>query len=91
MSSEDRTYLVQMVAATTGLPGPDAERRVDKAIANSQTAIARLRRSSVILAFSVAVALLLGAVVSWAAAAVGGRHRDGAPMPHWPIDRRMVG
>jgi hypothetical protein len=91
MSSEDRNYLVQMVAATTGLPGPDAERRVDTAIANSQTAIARSRRSSVILAFSVAVALLLGAVVSWAAAAAGGRHRDGAPMPYWLIDRRMVG
>jgi hypothetical protein len=90
-SSEDRTYLVQMVAATTGLTGPDAERRVDTAIANSQTAIARSRRSSVILAFSVAVALLLGAVVSWAAAAAGGRHRDGAPMPRWLIDPRMVG
>ena len=36
-----------------------------------------------ILAFSVAAALLLGAVVSWAAAAAGGRHRDGAPMPNW--------
>ena len=83
MSSEDRAYLVQMVSATTGLTGPDAERRVDTAISNSQTAIARSRRSSVILAFSVAAALLLGAVVSWAAASAGGRHRDGAPSPNW--------
>ena len=83
MSSEDRAYLVQMVSATTGLTGPDAERRVDTAISNSQTAIARSRRSSVILAFSVAAALLLGAVVSWAAASAGGRHRDGAPIPNW--------
>jgi hypothetical protein len=75
MSSEDRAYLVQLVSAETGLAGADAERRVDTAIANSQTAIARSRRSSVILAFSVAAALLLGAVVSWAAASAGGRHR----------------
>ena len=83
MSSEDRTYLAQLVAANTGLAGPDVERRVDTVIANSQTAIARSRRSSVILAFSVAAALLLGAVIAWAAAGVGGRHRDGAPLPHW--------
>jgi len=83
MSPEDRTYLVQLIGANTGLTGPDAERRADVAIANSETAISRSRHSSVILAFSVAVALLLGAVVSWAAACAGGRHRDGAPMPHW--------
>jgi hypothetical protein len=83
MSSEDRAYLVQLASAETGLTGADAERRVDTAIANSQTSIARSRRSSVILAFSVAAALLLGAVVSWAAASAGGRHRDGAPKPNW--------
>lgn len=83
MSGDDRGYLVQLVATTTGVPAAEAEKRVESAIANSQTAIARSRRSSVILAFSVAAALLLGAVISWAAACAGGRHRDGAPMPHW--------
>jgi hypothetical protein len=83
MSNEDRSYLAQLVAANTGLAGPEAEKRVDGAIANSRAAIAKSRRSSVILAFSVAAALLLGAVIAWAAAGIGGRHRDGAPMPHW--------
>jgi hypothetical protein len=83
MSSDDRAYLVQLVTATTGLAPADAEKRVDTAIADSQTAINKSRRSSVILAFSVAAALLLGAVISWAAACVGGRHRDGEPLPHW--------
>jgi len=83
MSGDDRGYLVQMVAAITGLAGPEAERRVDTVIASSQRAIAKSRRSSIILAFSVAAALLLGAVMAWAAAGIGGRHRDGAPMPHW--------
>ena len=79
IAAEDRGYLVQMVAATTGLAGADAEKRADTAIANAKTAIDRSRRSTVILAFSVAAALLLGAVIAGAAAAAGGRHRDGAP------------
>lgn len=83
IATEDRGYLVQMVAATTGLAGADAEKRADTAIANAKTAIDRSRRSTVILAFSVAASLLLGAVIAWAAAAAGGRHRDGAPMPDW--------
>lgn len=83
MTTEDRTYLIQLLAGTTGLSGPDAERRVDSAIANAKVAIAKLRRSSVILAFSVAAALLIGAAISWAAACEGGRHRDGEPLPRW--------
>jgi hypothetical protein len=83
MASDDRAYLVQMVAGTTGLTPPEAEKRADTAIANAETAIARSRRSTVILAFSVAAALLLGAVAAWASAAVGGRHRDGSDVPHW--------
>jgi hypothetical protein len=83
VSADDRTYLVQEVTNVTGLSAADAERRVDTAIANSKKAISRARASTVILAFSVATALLLGAVAAWAGAAAGGRHRDGAPIPNW--------
>lgn len=83
VSTDDRTYLVQQVAAVTGLAAPDAERRVDAAIVQSQAAINRARRSSVIVAFSVAAAALIGAAVAWAAAVAGGRHRDGEPLPNW--------
>lgn len=83
VSTDDRTYLVQQVAALTGLAAPDSERRVDAAIAQSQTAISRARRNSVIVAFSVAAAALIGAAVAWAAAVAGGRHRDGEPLPNW--------
>jgi len=83
MSADDRAYLIQQVAGTTGLAPGEAERRVDGVIANSKLAIARSRRSTVILAFSVATAVLLGAVAAWAAACAGGRHRDGAPLPEW--------
>ncbi|WP_440640621.1 phage holin family protein [Bradyrhizobium sp. PUT101] len=83
ITSDDRTYLVQQVAALTGLAAPDSEKRVDALIAESRTAINRARRNSIIVAFSVAAATLIGAVVAWAAAAAGGRHRDGAPLPNW--------
>ncbi|MET4277311.1 MULTISPECIES: hypothetical protein [unclassified Bradyrhizobium] len=83
VSTDDRTYLVQQVAALTGLAAPDSERRVDAAIADSRTAINRARRNSIIVAFSVAAAALIGAAVAWAAAVAGGRHRDGEPLPNW--------
>ena len=85
VSPDDRAYLVQLVTATTGLAGPDAERRVDSAIADSKSAISRTRASTIILAFSVATALLLGAAAAWAGAEAGGRHRDGMPLSHWML------
>jgi hypothetical protein len=81
--ADDRAYLAQMVGATTGLSANESERRVDTAIANSRNALNRTRRSTIILAFSLATALLLSAVAAWAAAVAGGRHRDGAPLPEW--------
>lgn len=83
VTTDDRAYLVQQVTALTGLAAPDSERRVDALIAESRTAINRARRNSIIVAFSVAAATLIGAAVAWAAAVAGGRHRDGEPLPNW--------
>ncbi|RQH16230.1 hypothetical protein [Bradyrhizobium sp. RP6] len=83
VTTDDRTYLVQQVAALTGLAAPDSEKRVDALIAESRTAINRARRNSIIVAFSIAAATLIGAAVAWAAAVAGGRHRDGEPLPNW--------
>lgn len=80
---DDRNYLVQQVTALTGLAAANSERRVDALIADARTAISRARRNSVIVAFSVAAAALIGAAVAWAAAVAGGRHRDGEPLPNW--------
>ena len=81
VASEDRTYLVQQVAGVTGLAPADAERRVDDTIGKARAALRKSRQAAVILAFSIAAALLLGSVISWAAAVAGGRHRDGEPLP----------
>ena len=83
ISTDDRAYLAQIVTGVTGLNGADADRRVDTVIANSKRAISHARGSAIILAFSVAASLLLGAIAAWAGAEAGGRHRDGMPLPEW--------
>jgi hypothetical protein len=83
VSADDRTYLTQIVSTATGITGPDADRRVDTIIADAKRAISRARASIIILAFSIAVSLLLGVVAAWAGAEAGGRHRDGMPLPTW--------
>ncbi|HEY5965132.1 MAG TPA: hypothetical protein VIU42_14040 [Xanthobacteraceae bacterium] len=76
VAAEDRGYLVRLVGLRTGLTAPEAERRVDTAIANAKNNIAKARRSTTILAFMAGAAALLGAVAAWFAAAIGGQHRD---------------
>jgi hypothetical protein len=76
VAAEDRSYLVRLVSNRTGLAAPEAERRVDAAIASAKDNIAKARRSTTILAFMAGSAALLGAVAAWFAAAVGGQQRD---------------
>jgi hypothetical protein len=84
VAADDRSYLVRLVATRTGVSQPDAERRVDTAIANARQNIARARKSTVILAFMAGAAALLGAAAAWFAAVVGGRHKDSmAPSVRW--------
>ena len=74
--ADDRTYLIRLTAATTGLAAPEAEKRVDTIIAQARDNVRKARRASVILAFMAGAAALLGAAVAWFAACAGGRHRD---------------
>lgn len=83
VSADDHAFLVQLVGTVTGLTAPDAERRVDTTIADAKRAISRTRASMIMLSFSVATSLLLGAIAAWAGAEAGGRHRDGMPLPQW--------
>jgi hypothetical protein len=93
VTSDDRTYLVRLTAAQTGLAPPDAERRVDAVIAQARDNIAKARRTGVILAFMVGTAALIGAAVAWYAAIAGGEHRDGRsepPQRGWGRARRTI-
>ena len=76
---DDRAYLVMLVANTTGIAQPDAERRTDTAITAATVAVQKARRSAVVLAFSTAVSLLAGAATAWYASCLGGRYRGNVP------------
>lgn len=78
---DDRTYLIRLVAARTGLSPQDAERRVDGIVAQTREKANRARRALVITAFMAAASLVLGLAAAWFAAGVGGRHRDGETVP----------
>jgi len=84
MSGADRAYLVQLVAATTGLAPADADRRVTEVAGQAKVNIDRARHTGVVLGFMLGAAALVGAVAAWFAATAGGRHRDGRePVPSY--------
>jgi hypothetical protein len=76
LSPADRTYVAQRVAARTGLPQDQAERRVDEVITQAKNAADQARRAAAKFAFWVAGAMLAGALAAAFAAAEGGRERD---------------
>jgi hypothetical protein len=88
MKPDDRDYLTRLVATQTGVAQPDANRRVEEAISATSLAVKRARQSAVILGFSIAVSLLLGAAAAWYIACLGGQHRDQAAPPlRWTLSR----
>ena len=79
----DRTYLAQLVAAKTGIPQADAQKRVDDTIAATKDAELKARqaadaarKATAIFAIFMALSLMIGAFVASAAAAYGGNIRD---------------
>ncbi|HEX4326996.1 MAG TPA: hypothetical protein VH105_09255 [Burkholderiales bacterium] len=83
--ANDRAYLVQMVAARTGMSAADADRRVGEVLANAQqvkTAVLektdQARHTAAELAFWTFFAMLAGAFAASFSATIGGRQRDAA-------------
>jgi hypothetical protein len=76
VSATDRTYLTSLVAARTGLSQPDAQKRVDDAIANARQAADTARKAVMQFSLYTAFAMLIGAFIAGVAAKIGGHHRD---------------
>jgi hypothetical protein len=74
MLPDDRSYLVRLVAANTGLSAADADRRVTEVSGQAKHNIDRARASLAIIAFMMASAALLGAAFAWVAASAASRH-----------------
>lgn len=91
LPTEDRTQLIRLTAAVTGLAPPEAERRVVQVLTDARNAASQARRSAVILGFCLAAGLAAAAAAAWVAAGIGGRHRDSefSPPMRWSIARRV--
>ncbi len=84
LEDDDRSYLGQLVARTTGLAPEPAGARVEEMLAAADTlrveaarAAEATRRTGVVAAFLVAASLLVSAAGTFWAAQMGGNHRDG--------------
>lgn len=83
LTQRDRDYLVQLVAARTGLPEAEAQKRVEDAVKEAQSlevkareTADKARKTAVITGFMAAASLLIGLAAACAGASLGGRHRD---------------
>jgi hypothetical protein len=83
VSAQDRAYLVQLVAARTGISPQDAKKRVDDVLAREQAAVVKAKRvadatrkATAQFAIFTALSMLIGAFIASAAAAYGGSLRD---------------
>jgi hypothetical protein len=76
LPAEDRAQLVRIASSGSGLPAPEAERRVTQILTDARTAASQARKSGVILGFCLAAALAAAAAAAWVAAGIGGKHRD---------------
>ena len=76
LTSADRAYLAQLVAARTGLSQPDADKRVDDVVAQAKTSADNARSAAAKLSFYTFFSMLIGAFCASAAGALGGRLRD---------------
>ena len=91
VTPEDKSYLSRIVAARTGLPQADADKRVDAVITQTgaaadtaKRAVEQARRAGVLLAFLTAASMAIGAAGAWWGASLGGRHRDeGTDLSHY--------
>jgi hypothetical protein len=88
--NSDRNYLTTLTSIVTGTPDPEAQARVNQAIAESEQALHRARVAAVIQAFFVAAALLVGAVIAWYAATEGGKDREEGVFHFWDWSRRRL-
>jgi len=77
LSTSDKAYVAQVVAARTGLSQADAEKRVNDVITEAKTAADNTRKGAAKLSFWLTAAMLFGAFAASLAAVEGGSLRDG--------------
>lgn len=83
LPDEDRTYLVNLVAARSGISTDEAQKRVDAYIQSAKDAAEKAkavadeaRKAAATASLYGAMSLLIGAFIASVSAALGGRLRD---------------
>jgi len=80
LSNDDRTYVVQLVSAQTGLSQDEAQKRVDNVVARVKTdatqAAETARKAGAYLSFWTFMSLLFGAACATLGGLLGGELRD---------------
>ena len=76
LSAPDRAYLTQLVSARTGLPPPDADKRVNDVLAQAKSDLDKARSAAAKFALWLCAALFAGALAASLAAIEGGQLRD---------------
>jgi len=76
VSAANRTYAAQVVAARTGLPQAEAERRVTEVVTEAKKAADDTRKATMKLTLWLAAAMLAGGVAAMLGAVEGGFLRD---------------
>jgi len=92
LNAEDRSHLARLVARQTGLPEPDAQRRVDETYSRANAmkdaaeqkvreAADKARKQAVVAAFLAAAASLAGLIAAAWAAGMGHEHKNTRQYP----------
>ena len=95
LPENDKSYLASVVAQRTGLPQPEAEKRVTEAFAEANRAVKeaadKARRASILTGFVTAASLMVSFGAAWWAALRGGNHRDNQVPARFaiPVQRRL--
>jgi hypothetical protein len=76
LSGTDKTYLDQLVMATTGVSQSDANKRVTDSFLNAKASAEAARRAVAHTLLWTFIALLIGAFCASFAGTIGGRQRD---------------
>ncbi|WP_457798461.1 hypothetical protein [Methylocystis sp. S23] len=83
ISDEDRAYLQNVLASSTGLSPADARSRVETVArqvaddnARAKELADKARKAGIIASFIATAAMALAAASAWSGATLGGRHRD---------------
>jgi hypothetical protein len=77
LPAADRSYVSQMVAARTGLPPAEADKRVTEVFNQAKAAADQARKDAAALSIWLAISMLVGAFSASLAALEGGQLRDG--------------